>query len=663
MNLASTTVAPFPIGLPSALPHGARRQTVEELFGTYEQKVIAQTNRLFWWLLISQWIFAIFFAAIWTPRTWAGLESSIHPHLIAAVGLGGLLVSLPLCLMHWLPYHSATRHVVAAAQVSFSALLIHLTGGRIETHFHVFGSLAFLALYRDWRIMLTATLVVALDHLLRGIWYPESVYGVSFATIWRTAEHAGWVIFEDVVLVWACFVSRREMWEICQRQDAYQQLLDGLEQRVCDRTTALEAEVAKHERTARELSQSEERYRALIENLPIGVFKTTRDGTVRLANPYLLNLIGLPVDQDLTKINLADGRLLAPEARARFWQRLETDREVRGFEASFRKTDGSVVDVVMNARVHGAASGEMISCEGTLEDVTERKRAAREVETLHQQLVVASREAGMAEVATGVLHNVGNVLTSVNVTVHDVLDRLRTSRLSHLHQVVEVIQRESAQLGSYLTDDPSGRQLPGFLIKLEAHLATENQRLQTDVESLVRHFEHIREIIVTQQGSARLFGVSENLAPPQLFEDALKLIAQSLERHGIAFERSFADTPTVKADRHKVLQILVNLLQNAKDSIAESGATDGRVIVRVTPADGRFVAFAVEDNGPGIAPAHLAKIFQHGFTTKKNGHGFGLHSAVLAAREMGGDLEVASQGPGHGAKFTLTLPLTLPASP
>src|SRR6185295_15598194 len=152
-------------------------------------------------------------------------------------------------------------------------------------------------------------------------------------------------------------------------------------------------------------------------------------GAVRLANPYLLNLLGLPADQDIRKINMADGRLFSAEARARFWQRLETDREVRGFEATFRRADGSVIDVVINARRHGTA-GEMINCEGTLEDVTERKRAAREVETLHQQLVVASREAGMAEVATGVLHNVGNVLTSVNVTIHDVLDRLRTSRLS-----------------------------------------------------------------------------------------------------------------------------------------------------------------------------------------------------------------------------------------
>jgi PAS domain S-box-containing protein len=659
MNIA-TSFDPLPVSLQSAPPMPARRQTVDQLFHTYEQKVFAQTNRLFWWLLVSQWIFAVFLAAVWSPRTWAGTQSSIHPHLIAAIGLGGMLVSLPLWLMHWLPYHAVTRHAVSVAQVSFSALLIHLTGGRIETHFHVFGSLAFLFLYRDWRVIMTATLVVALDHLFRGLWYPESVYGVPFATILRTAEHAAWVIFEDIVLVWACFVSRREMWEICQRQDAHQQLFDGLEQRVRDRTGALQAEVTEHQRTARELTRSEERYRTLIANLPIGVFKSTREGQVRLANPYLLNLLGLPADQDLTNMNLADGRIFASEERARIWSRLEAENEVRGFEATFRKADGTAIDVVINARRHDGA-GEAPSCEGTLEDVTERKRAAREMEILNQQLVTASRQAGMADVATGVLHNVGNVLTSVNITVRDVLDRLRSSRLSHLHSVAEIFQREQSRLASYLTDDPTGRRLPGFLIKLDANLSEENQRLRTDVESLVEHFEHIREIIVTQQSSARLFGVNENVAPAQLFEDALKLIADSLDRHGLTLERCFAAAPSVKADRHKVLQILVNLLKNAKDSLLGSGVRGGRITVRVAPDGDRHVSLAVEDTGPGIAPANLVKIFQHGFTTKKDGHGFGLHSAVLAAREMGGDLRVASEGPGHGAVFTLTLPLATAA--
>jgi two-component system, sensor histidine kinase and response regulator len=218
----NTAASHIPVPLDPAVTASIRtqRQTVAELFTTYEQKVFARTNRLFCWLLLSQWAFAITLAVVWSPRAWAGTQSTVHPHLIAAVAFGGILVLLPLGLIRWLPHHAATRHVVAVAQVSFSALLIHLTGGRLETHFHVFGSLAFLSLYRDWRVIATATIVVTGDHLLRGIWYSESVYGVPFATIWRTLEHAGWVVFEDVVLVWACFVSRREMWEICTRQDA-----------------------------------------------------------------------------------------------------------------------------------------------------------------------------------------------------------------------------------------------------------------------------------------------------------------------------------------------------------------------------------------------------------------------------------------------------------
>lgn len=659
MNSA-TTYPPFPLTDEKTASRNLPRQTEEELFTTYEQKVFAQTNRLFWWLLILQWVFGMFVASVWSPLAWAGAQSSVHPHFITAVVLGGILVSLPLCLMHWLPYHTVTRHAVAVAQVSFSAVLIHLTGGRIETHFHVFGSLAFLALYRDWRVIPTATIVVALDHLLRGLWYPESVYGVPYATIWRTVEHAGWVIFEDIVLVWACFVSRKEMGEICKRQHAHQQLLDGMEQRVRDRTQALQLEVMERERTSRELIQSEERFRTLVANLPIGVFKSTRRGEVRLANPYLLTLLGIPPTQDITTINLSDGGIFEPRERERFWSTLRSEREVHGFETTLHKRDGTDIAVVINARLHDGAPGNP-SCEGTLEDVTARKQAAHEVEMLHQQLVTASRQAGMADVATGVLHNVGNVLTSVNVTVHDVLDRLRSSRLSHLHRVVELFQRERQQLGAFLTDDPKGRQLPEFLTNLDAHLNKENERLRSDVEGLVRHFEHIRQIIVTQQNSARLFGVTENLTPAQLFEDALKLIAQSLDRHGISIERSFGAAPPVKADRHKVLQILVNLLKNAKDALLTAGTAEARIVAEVRCVNAGHAALVVTDNGPGIAPEHLAKIFQHGFTTKKDGHGFGLHSAVLAAREMEGDLAVASEGIGRGATFTLTLPLAATA--
>ena len=622
----------------------SQRAEVVELFHAYERRVFAQTNQLFWWLFIAQWVFGVGVALLWSPLAWEGAESSVHPHLLAAIFLGAVLVGPPLALIRLAPYHTATRHAVAFAQVSFSALLIHLTGGRIETHFHVFGSLAFLALYRDWRVLLTATLVVALDHLCRGIWYPSSVYGVPFATPWRTVEHSLWVIFEDVVLGWACFVSRREMWEICRRENQDRLFRDSLEQRVQERTA--------------ELGRSEDRYRALVGNMPIGIFETTRAGEVRVANPYLLSLIGLPQDQDLANLVIADGRYFPAGDRERFWTQLEKDGRVRDFAATFHRTDGTAIDVVINARYKPAVDGAEASCEGTLEDITERKRTARERETLHQQLVIASRQAGMADVATGVLHNVGNVLTSVNIIIHDMLERLDQSRLSHLHRVVAKLEAERSRLPAFLTEDPAGQKLPEFLGKLDTHLAGENARLRADIETLTRHFEHIREVIVTQQSSARLFGVSENLAASQLFEDALKLGADSVKRHGITVVQEFESVPPVNADRHKVLQILVNLLKNAKDSVLAAKVSSPTITARVRAAGPDQVALIVADNGVGIAPENVTRIFQHGFTTKKDGHGFGLHSCVLAAREMHGDLAVASDGVGRGARFILTLPTT-----
>jgi PAS domain S-box-containing protein len=640
---------------PDSPPSSAARPQCDEIFLAHERRVFARTNQMFAWLLLIQWVFAIGVALIWSPRAWAGPESAIHPHLVAAVLLGGLLIAPPLALIRLQPYHWFTRHAVAFSQVSFSALLIHLTGGRIETHFHVFGSLAFIALYRDWRPLVTATLVVALDHLLRGIWFPASVYGVPYAAAWRTFEHAGWVIFEDIVLIWACLAARRDMAAISEREDQNHQLLDRLEQRVRERTAALENEIAARERTTVELARSEERYRALVANAPIGIFTTTRAGQVRFANPYLLKILGLPADTDLGGVDMSRGDTFSAAERARLWSRLEAEQEVRAFETSY-KTKGGAVDVVINARLIPAGPDTPVSCEGTVEDVTARKQAQRELEAVHQQLVVASRQAGMADVATGVLHNIGNVLTSVNITLQDLAEKLRQSRLSILRRLVEKLDAERPRLAAFLTEDPAGRQVPEFLAKLESRLQEENQLFRADVDSLVRHFSHVREIITTQQSSARLFGVTENLPPGQLFEDALKLSAESFKRHGIELRRDFATVGAVVGDRHKILQILVNLVKNAKDSVMASTRPDRCITVRVALSGETQLALVVEDNGLGIAPEHLARIFRHGFTTKKNGHGFGLHSCVLAAREMQGDLAVASAGVGHGATFTLTLP-------
>src|SRR5262249_5694191 len=147
----------------------------------------------------------------------AGTSSQLHPHFWAAIVLGGIISAPPIFLAVIWPGRAITRYVISVAQMFTSALLIHLTGGRIETHFHVFGSLAFLAFYRDWRVLIPATVVVALDHLLRGLYLPQSVYGILTPSPWRWLEHAGWVIFEDIFLIAACLRGQREMREIANR--------------------------------------------------------------------------------------------------------------------------------------------------------------------------------------------------------------------------------------------------------------------------------------------------------------------------------------------------------------------------------------------------------------------------------------------------------------
>ncbi|MEO7698993.1 MAG: ATP-binding protein [Opitutus sp.] len=614
---------------------------------SHQGRVHTQNHTVFTWLLLLQWAFVVGTAAV------------SYPGRMGAVWLSGSaagLLSVPsLLLIRFCPRESLTRFAIAVAQAGLCILVIHLTGGRPEAYFQVFGAVAFLALYRDARILPVAAALVLAYHFTVTSWWPETL-PLSALGWSSTFLLTGALAFETCALVWFSLLSQREMVESSRRLNEHHRLLQDLEGRVTERTRALKAEMEARERTAEELRHNEQHHRTLVANVPIGIFESTKSGKLNFANPYLLSLIGLPPDFDPTALSLADGRIFSLADRERFWTRLEREREVRGFAATFKHFDGSGFDVVMNAQLKDATPGADPVCEGTIEDVTARKRAERELDTLHSQLVIASRQAGMAEVASGVLHNVGNVLTSVNLIVHDVQDRLKTTRLTHLRRVVEILQREQPRLVEFLTEDGGGRQLPDFLAKLDDHLTTENRQLLTDVEGLVRHFEHIREIIVTQQGSAQLFGVLEKLAPAQLFEDALRLNAESLERHGIALERVFEPVGHVNTDRHKVLQILVNLLKNAKDALQSRKPGDRVIRVSVSSQGGDMVCLAVEDNGPGILRENLTRIFQHGFTTKPSGHGFGLHSSVLAAREMGGDLIAVSAGLDQGSTFRLTLP-------
>src|SRR6266852_3559459 len=181
------------------------------LFQEHQRKIIHQTSHLFAYLMIVQWVGGVVAALVITPHTWDGTTSTIHLHVWAALVLGATISSLPIFLAFTRPCHTSTRHVIAVAQMLTSALLIHITGGRIETHFHVFGSLAFLAFYRDWRVFIPATIVVAADHFVRGVYWPQSVFGILAPSPWRWVEHAAWVLFENVFLIQACLQTTKEM--------------------------------------------------------------------------------------------------------------------------------------------------------------------------------------------------------------------------------------------------------------------------------------------------------------------------------------------------------------------------------------------------------------------------------------------------------------------
>lgn len=290
------------------------------------------------------------------------------------------------------------------------------------------------------------------------------------------------------------------------------------------------------------------------------------------------------------------------------------------------------------------------------DQVFAKEKALAQLATAQSSLLELSRAAGMAEVATGVLHNVGNVLNSVNVSCNLIMNQVRESRIGNIARVAGLIAGSGADLGRFLTDDPRGRQIPAYLTSLSSVLMEEQQLILRETEALQQRIAHIKEIVTMQQSYGRVSGVLETIAPEQLMEDTLKLSAGALSRYEISVERQYRDVPPITVDKHKVLQILLNLINNAKYACA--GLEKEKIItLRIFCSGPDRLSMQVSDNGRGIPSENLTRIFQHGFTTRKSGHGFGLHSGAIAAKGLGGSLSAHSDGLGLGATFTLDLPI------
>ncbi|MES2697799.1 MAG: PAS domain-containing protein [Verrucomicrobiota bacterium] len=397
--------------------------------------------------------------------------------------------------------------------------------------------------------------------------------------------------------------------------------------------------------------------RSFLENVPDFVYFKDRDSKFIAVSHSKAARHGLQPDELIGK---CDADFFSPEHAQ--WARVDEESIMATGEAIVAKRerttflDGKVTWSEVTKLPLQDTDGTIIGILGLTTDITAAEETKAKLEQTQRNLLDASRSAGMAEVATGVLHNVGNVLTSLNVSASVIAASLHQSKAASLMKLSNLLTEHTADLGEFVAHDPKGKRVPEFMDSLARHSIQERDRLLAELASLQQNIDHIKEIVSMQQAYATMVGVVEPLDPVVLMEDSLRMNAGALVRHDVQVERAFQPTPFVVAEKSKVLQILINLIRNAKYAADEGNPPQKVVILRIEPGEPGRVRLIVQDNGICIPKQNLEKIFTHGFTTRSDGHGFGLHSSLTVAREMKGTLTAYSDGDHQGATFTLDLP-------
>jgi two-component system sensor kinase FixL len=436
--------------------------------------------------------------------------------------------------------------------------------------------------------------------------------------------------------------------------------------------------------------QNERQLDALFESTTSAICSLDRDLRLLTCNRSFADL--LPPGAPLPVAGEALQRLLPPEQYARWQGPIERVLAGHSGPTTFEESplpgqDGAHRETIM----HPLMSGDrVIGVTVFSRDISARKRAEAEMRRLNQELVRVSRQAGMAVVAGEVLHNAGNVLNSTGVSVSMIDRHVKNLRTGHLTRLAALVDEHADKLETFLRDDSRGKRVPDLLRALAEHFEQQQAQLGAEVTALQSNIEHFIRVIYAQQSHARGLGIVETVSVAELVDAVLDLQAASGSQLGIVIEREIGDVPLLHIDKHKVIEILVNLISNARHSLRDSGRPDKRLriraeVVAAVPAGdvgpdagagrrdagagrrdagaGERVRIHVEDNGLGIASEHREKLFRLGFTTKREGSGIGLHSSANAAQQLGGSLSFHSDGPGRGATFTLELPVGEAAGP
>jgi PAS domain S-box-containing protein len=404
------------------------------------------------------------------------------------------------------------------------------------------------------------------------------------------------------------------------------------------------------------LRQAETMFRNTFDQAPIGIAHADRRGRLLRYNQAFCTMLGFEPAELATKtigdVTHRDDVARVSAELKRLWT---GEIQFVDLEKRHIHKDGSIHWVRITTALVREGDGTPQYSVEFLRDISARKESAEELERVHKQLMIASRQAGMAEVATNVLHNVGNILNSVNISASLVTERVKQSKAAGVSRLAALLQEKGSAVGDFLANDERGRRIPEYLTSLGEQLTGDQKMALEELASLRDNLEHIKDTVAMQQSYAKLCGVTETVAVADLVEDSLRLNAGAFVRHGVTLRREFNEVPPITVDKHKVLQILVNLVRNAKYACDESGRSDKLLTLRIEKAPAG-VRICVIDNGVGIPAENMSRLFTHGFTTRVDGHGFGLHSGALAAQELGGSLRVLSDGPGLGATFILELP-------
>jgi PAS domain S-box-containing protein len=665
-----------------------------KLLGSHREIIHRRTDRLFAALLLVEWLAGISVSLWISPLTWAGKESSVHPHVWVALGLGFLITVFPVALALARPGSVVTRHSIAVGQMLWSALLIHLTGGRIETHFHVFGSLAFLAFYRDWTVLLTATVVVALDHFLRGLIWPESVYGIIIRSEWRWLEHAGWVLFEDAFLIPSCLRAAREMRQVAERQAE---------------TEAL----------------GERRYETLVNSVDGIVWEADPAfDRVTFISPQVVKLLGYPMRDWTEREGFWKSRIDGQD-RHRILDWLSSHAWVEGpYELEYRLVaqNGSRIWVRDSGMVIWS-DGKPALRRGILTDISRIKAQEDVIRTSEERFrrVVEQAADGFF------VHDLDGRLVDVNDEACRGLGYPREELLSK--SMAELVSESDAEglskcwkalePGQSRTLEATQRRKDGTGFPVEVKLGliecegrnlvlamardlSERQKLDQMKNEFVSTVSHeLRTPLTSIRGSLGLVsnGVTGPIAPKAkamidiaakncdrlvtLVNDILdiekvncgKLVfkmravqVDSLLAQVIESNRPFAESlgvplkfvpesssTMVVADADRLSQVATNLISNACKF-----SPRGEAVTVSMRRVGDKVRVAVSDRGPGIAPEFRPRVFQKfaqaesSDNSQKKGTGLGLAISKAFIERMGGTIGFEST-PGRGATFFFEL--------